>query len=61
MESESLRLLFRFPRVSCAFASAPKEIEVASPKVSGDVSVSVSVLLSDWKRGYKILSDRRDL
>lgn len=65
MESESLRLLFRFPRVSCAFASAPKEMEVTSSKVSGQVSVSVSVLVSDCKRVTKfcligVVYDRRN-
>lgn len=42
MGSESPRLRLRFPRDSCAFASAPNEIEVTSSKVSGELSVSMS-------------------
>lgn len=47
MKSESPRLPLRFPRDSCAFASAPKDMEFTSSKVSGEVSVSESGSESD--------------
>lgn len=43
MRAESPRFRLRFPRDSCALASAPKEMEFTSSKVSGEVSVSESV------------------
>lgn len=43
MGADSPRLRFRFPRDSCAFASAPKDMEFTSSKLSGEVSVSESM------------------